>query len=151
MGPRVCVTRMGGNACGSGWSNGFVTFSRTNTLPPGGAMQNGRRRCEMFEFEEANENRALIRIVGIGGAGSNAVNTMISAGLTGVDFIAANTDAQALRVNLAQIKLQLGGALTKGLGAGADPEVGKRATIESEDELRGYLADSDMVFVTAGM
>jgi cell division protein FtsZ len=105
----------------------------------------------MFEFEEANENRALIRIVGIGGAGSNAVNTMISAGLTGVDFIAANTDAQALRVNLAQIKLQLGGALTKGLGAGADPEVGKRATIESEDELRGYLADSDMVFVTAGM
>src|SRR5262245_41613219 len=105
----------------------------------------------MFEFEEASENRALIRIVGIGGAGSNAVNTMISAGLTGVDFLAANTDAQALRVTLAQTKVQLGGALTKGLGAGADPEVGKRATIESEDELRGYLEESDMVFVTAGM
>jgi len=105
----------------------------------------------MFEFEEAGENRALIRIVGIGGAGSNAVNTMISAGLTGVDFIAANTDAQALRVNLAPTKLQLGGALTKGLGAGADPDTGRRATAESEEEMREYLAGSDMVFVTAGM
>jgi cell division protein FtsZ len=105
----------------------------------------------MFEFEEAGDNRALIRIVGIGGAGSNAVNTMISAGLTGVDFISANTDAQALRVNLAPTKLQLGGALTKGLGAGAEPEVGKRATTESEHEIREYLDGSDMVFVTAGM
>jgi cell division protein FtsZ len=105
----------------------------------------------MFEFEEAGENRALIRIVGIGGAGSNAVNTMISAGLMGVDFIAANTDAQALRVNLAPTKMQLGGVSTKGLGAGADPEVGRRATIESENELREYLDGSDMVFVTAGM
>lgn len=105
----------------------------------------------MFEFEEASENRALIRIVGIGGAGSNAVNTMISAGLTGVDFVAANTDAQALRVNMAPIKVQLGGALTKGLGAGADPETGRRATSESEEELREYLMGSDMVFVTAGM
>lgn len=105
----------------------------------------------MFEFEEASENRALIRIIGIGGAGSNAVNTMISAGLTGVDFIAANTDAQALRVNLAPTKVQLGGALTKGLGAGADPETGRRATSESEEELREYLMGSDMVFVTAGM
>lgn len=105
----------------------------------------------MFEFEEASENRALIRIVGIGGAGSNAVNTMISAGLTGVDFVAANTDAQALRVNMAPTKVQLGGALTKGLGAGADPETGRRATSESEEELREYLMGSDMVFVTAGM
>lgn len=105
----------------------------------------------MFEFEEAGENRALIRIVGIGGAGSNAVNTMIAAGLLGVDFVAANTDAQALRVNLAPTKVQLGGPLTKGLGAGADPEVGRRATLESEEELREYLTGSDMVFVTAGM
>jgi len=105
----------------------------------------------MFEFEEAGENRALIRIVGIGGAGCNAVNTMISAGLTGVDFIAANTDAQALRVNLAPTKVQLGGALTKGLGAGADPDTGRRATAESEEEIREYLMGSDMVFVTAGM
>jgi cell division protein FtsZ len=105
----------------------------------------------MFEFEEASENRALIRIVGIGGAGSNAVNTMISAGLTGVDFIAANTDAQALRVNMAPTKAQLGATLTKGLGAGADPETGRRATSESEEEIREYLMGSDMVFVTAGM
>ncbi|MBI3245399.1 MAG: cell division protein FtsZ [Deltaproteobacteria bacterium] len=105
----------------------------------------------MFEFEETNDSRALIRIVGIGGAGCNAINTMISAGLIGVDFIAANTDAQALRVNSASTKIQVGGSLTKGLGAGADPDVGKRATVESEDELRGYLAESDMVFVTAGM
>jgi len=105
----------------------------------------------MFEFEEAGENRALIRIVGIGGAGSNAVNTMISAGLMGVDFIAANTDAQALRINLAPTKVQLGGALTKGLGAGADPDTGRKATDESEDEIREYLTGSDMVFVTAGM
>src|SRR5262249_14448909 len=94
---------------------------------------------------------ALIRIVGIGGAGSNAVNTMIAAGLIGVDFVAANTDAQALRINLAPTKVQLGGALTKGLGAGADPEVGRRATQESENELHEYLLGSDMVFVTAGM
>src|SRR5215475_6146156 len=99
----------------------------------------------MFEFEEAGENRALIRIVGIGGAGSNAVNTMIAAGLVGVDFVAANTDAQALRINLAPTKVQLGGTLTKGLGAGADPEVGRRATQESENELREYLMESDMV------
>jgi cell division protein FtsZ len=105
----------------------------------------------MFEFEEAGENRALIRIVGIGGGGSNAVNTMIAAGLVGVDFIATNTDAQALRVNLAPTKVQLGGTLTKGLGAGADPEVGRRATLESENELREYLLGSDMVFITAGM
>jgi cell division protein FtsZ len=105
----------------------------------------------MFEFEEAGENRALIRIVGIGGAGCNAVNTMITAGLLGVDFIAANTDAQALRANQAPAKMQLGGPLTKGLGAGADPEVGKRATLESEEDLREYLVGSDMVFVTAGM
>jgi cell division protein FtsZ len=76
---------------------------------------------------------------------------MISAGLLGVDFIAANTDAQALRVNLATTKVQLGGPLTKGLGAGADPEVGRRSTLESEEELREYLTGSDMVFVTAGM
>src|SRR5205085_3707909 len=87
----------------------------------------------------------------IGGAGGNAVNTMIAAGLMGADFIAANTDAQALRVNLAQSKVQLGNSLTKGLGAGANPEVGKRSTLESEDELREHLIGADMVFITAGM
>src|SRR5262245_64466651 len=99
----------------------------------------------MIEFVEYNASRAQIRIVGIGGAGGNAVNTMISAGLCGVDFIAANTDAQALRVNLASTKVQLGGDLTKGLGAGANPEIGRRATQETENELREVLVGADMV------
>jgi cell division protein FtsZ len=105
----------------------------------------------MIEFVEHSASRAQIRIVGVGGAGGNAVNTMISAGLCGVDFIAANTDAQALRVNLALTKVQLGGDLTKGLGAGANPEIGRRATQESENELREFLMGADMVFITAGM
>ncbi|MGE0822483.1 MAG: cell division protein FtsZ [Candidatus Binatia bacterium] len=105
----------------------------------------------MIEFVEQNGNKAQIRIVGVGGAGGNAVNTMIASGLAGVDFIAANTDAQALRVNLATTKVQLGGELTKGLGAGANPEIGRRATLESEEEMRELLMGADMVFVTAGL
>ncbi|MGH7964118.1 MAG: cell division protein FtsZ [Candidatus Binatia bacterium] len=105
----------------------------------------------MIQFVEESGNKAQIRIMGIGGAGGNAVNTMIAAGLNGVDFIAANTDAQALRVNLASATVQLGGDLTKGLGAGANPEIGRRATMESEDELREHLIGADMVFITAGM
>ncbi|MSQ47799.1 MAG: cell division protein FtsZ [Deltaproteobacteria bacterium] len=105
----------------------------------------------MIEFVEQNGNKAQIRIVGVGGAGGNAVNTMISSGLSGVDFIVANTDAQALRVNLATIKVQLGGELTKGLGAGANPEIGRRSTLESEEEIRNLLAGADMVFVTGGL
>jgi cell division protein FtsZ len=105
----------------------------------------------MIEFVEQNGNKAQIRIVGVGGAGGNAVNTMIASGLSGVDFIAANTDAQALRVNLAPTKVQLGGELTKGLGAGANPEIGRRSTIESEEEIRELLQGADMVFVTGGM
>jgi cell division protein FtsZ len=96
-------------------------------------------------------NKAQIRIVGVGGAGGNAVNTMISSGLMGVGFIAANTDAQALRVNLSPTKIHLGGELTKGLGAGANPEIGRRSTLESEEEIRDLLAGADMVFVTCGM
>lgn len=105
----------------------------------------------MIEFVENDGDGAQIRIVGIGGAGGNAVNTMISAGLAGVDFIVANTDSQALRMNLAQVKVQLGGDLTKGLGAGANPEIGRRSTIETEDEIREHLLGADMVFITAGM
>jgi cell division protein FtsZ len=102
----------------------------------------------MIEFIENGGSGAQIRIVGIGGGGGNAINTMISAGLSGVNFIAANTDAQALRVNLAPTKVQLG---ANGLGAGANPEVGRRSTMESEEELRHHLVGADMVFVTAGM
>ncbi len=102
----------------------------------------------MIEFIENGGNGAQIRIVGVGGGGGNALNTMISAGLSGASFIAANTDAQALRVNLAPTKVQLG---ANGLGAGANPEVGRRSTMENEEELRHHLAGADMVFVTAGM
>jgi len=102
----------------------------------------------MIEFVENGGSGAQIRIFGVGGGGGNAINTMISSGLSGVSFIAANTDAQALRVNLAPIKVQLG---ANGLGAGANPEVGRRSTLESEEEIRQHLAGADMVFVTAGM
>ena len=105
----------------------------------------------MLEFVENDRDGAQIRIVGIGGAGGNAINTMISAGLVGVDFIVANTDAQALQMNLAPTKIQLGNDLTKGLGAGANPEIGRRSTIESEEEIGGLLQGADMVFITAGM
>jgi len=94
---------------------------------------------------------ARIKVVGVGGGGGNAINTMIAAGLQGVDFITANTDAQALRANLAAVKLQLGQQVTKGLGAGGNPEVGRRAATEDLEQIRECLAGADMVFLTAGM
>lgn len=94
---------------------------------------------------------ACIRVVGVSGGGSNAVNSMIRRGLTGVDFIVANTDAQALASSPAPTKIQLGKQLTRGLGAGADPTVGQRAVEESIEEVREALQGSDMIFVTAGM
>ena len=104
----------------------------------------------MIEFADAS-GAARIKVVGVGGGGGNAVNTMIAAGLPGVDFIAANTDAQALKANLAPIKMQLGEKLTRGLGAGGNPEVGKRAAQEDVERLREYLGEADMIFITAGM
>jgi len=104
----------------------------------------------MIEFVDAS-GAARIKVVGIGGGGGNAVNTMIAAGLPGVDFIAANTDSQALKANLAPIKMQLGEKLTRGLGAGGNPEVGKRAAQEDVERLREYLGEADMIFITAGM
>jgi cell division protein FtsZ len=94
---------------------------------------------------------AKIKVVGVGGGGGNALNTMIEAGLGGVDFIAANTDCQALDRNLAAVKIQLGNQLTKGLGAGANPEMGRKAAVESQERIREALRGADMVFVTAGM
>lgn len=97
------------------------------------------------------EGAALIRVVGVGGGGSNAVNRMIEAGIAGVDFIAVNTDSQALMSSRARQRLHLGERVTRGLGAGGDPEIGSRAAEESLDEIRTMLRGSDMVFVTAGM
>jgi len=101
--------------------------------------------------EVTNELGARIKVVGVGGGGGNALNTMILAGLTGVDFIAANTDCQALQHNRASTKIQLGAQVTKGLGAGANPEIGRQAALEDRDKILNALDGADMVFVTAGM
>ncbi|RZD14948.1 MAG: cell division protein FtsZ [Candidatus Acidulodesulfobacterium ferriphilum] len=105
----------------------------------------------MLEFVENNELSATIKVVGVGGGGSNAVNTMIKSGLSGAEFIVANTDAQALKASVSNIKIQLGEKITKGLGAGADPEIGKQSAIEDRDRIREILNGSDMVFITAGL
>jgi cell division protein FtsZ len=105
----------------------------------------------MLEFADDEVLGPKIKVVGVGGGGGNAVNTMIEAGIQGVDFIAANTDGQVLETNLAPIKVQIGKGLTKGLGAGANPEIGAAAAIEDAARLAEVLSGADMVFVTAGM
>ena len=105
----------------------------------------------MFEIEQAAHLGAKIKVVGVGGSGCNAVNTMIRMGLTGVEFITANTDRQALEASLAQVKIPIGQELTKGLGAGANPEVGRKAALEDYAKIAEVLTGADMVFVTAGM
>ncbi len=105
----------------------------------------------MFELEESANFGANIKVIGVGGGGGNAVQTMIEGGLSGVEFFVANTDKQALHANKAEGKIQLGRELTKGLGAGANPEIGRRAAIESYNDVVAALEGSDMVFVTAGM
>ena len=105
----------------------------------------------LFEIEEDLGQVAKIKVIGIGGGGCNAVNTMIASRLEGVEFIVANTDLQALGNSLASTKLQLGARLTKGLGAGANPETGRNATIEDADKLRDELSGADMIFITAGL
>ncbi|MAQ14893.1 MAG: cell division protein FtsZ [Sandaracinus sp.] len=104
-----------------------------------------------IELMEDNALGARIKVVGVGGSGGNALNTMISSGLEGVEFIAANTDAQALEGNLAPTRIQLGPTLTKGLGAGGSPDVGRKAALEDVQRIAESLAGADMVFVTAGM
>jgi len=104
-----------------------------------------------IELEVPSSRGAKIRVVGVGGGGGNAVNSMIDKGLVGVDFVAINTDVQALERNKANHKLQIGKNLTRGLGAGADPEIGYRAVEEDRDEIAQALAGCDMVFITAGM
>ncbi|MCK4389493.1 MAG: cell division protein FtsZ [Desulfobacterales bacterium] len=104
----------------------------------------------MFSFVE-NENAAKIKVIGVGGAGGNAVNNMIESKLQGVKFISANTDLQALEVSRAPVKMQIGEKLTEGLGAGADPEIGRQAALESIDAIRSAVEKSHMVFITAGL
>jgi len=103
----------------------------------------------MFTYVE-NDKTAKIKVIGVGGAGGNAINNMIAGKLQGVKFICANTDAQALEVSKAEIKLQLGEKLTEGLGAGANPNIGRDAALENRDAIRKSLENSHMVFITAG-
>jgi cell division protein FtsZ len=105
----------------------------------------------LFEIEDHTPQIAKIKIIGVGGGGCNAINTMISSNLEGVEFIAANTDLQALGNALATTKIQLGADLTKGLGAGANPDIGRDATLEDAEKIREELAGADMIFITAGL
>ena len=105
----------------------------------------------LFEFDELASQRARIKVLGIGGAGGNAINRMITSGMDGVEFIAINTDAQDLGSNPAETKLQIGKDLTKGLGAGAKPEIGRKAIMHDKDAVASLVAGADLVFVTAGM
>ena len=105
----------------------------------------------MLQFETNLDKSAVIKVIGVGGGGCNAVNRMVDAGLKGVDFIAVNTDRQALNRCLSETKIQIGEKLTRGLGAGANPEIGQRAAEETLDEITALLEGADMVFITAGM
>jgi cell division protein FtsZ len=105
----------------------------------------------MFQFDESIDQSAKIKVIGVGGGGGNAVNTMISCNVQGVDFIVANTDVQALRMSKAPTKIQIGSALTKGLGAGANPDMGKEAALEDRERLAEALKGADMIFVAAGL
>jgi cell division protein FtsZ len=105
----------------------------------------------MFEIEEVKGQTAKIRVIGVGGAGGNAINNMIASNLHGVEFVAINTDMQALETNLAPAKIQIGANLTRGLGAGSNPQIGRDAALEDTAAIAEYLEGSDMVFITAGM
>jgi cell division protein FtsZ len=106
---------------------------------------------DLLAFEDTAQQRATIKVIGVGGGGGNAINTMIESNMSGVEFIAANTDAQALQYNRAMLKVQLGAEVTRGLGCGANPDRGRASALEARDRLREILEGTDMVFVTAGM
>ncbi|MEA4815609.1 MAG: cell division protein FtsZ [Lachnospiraceae bacterium] len=105
----------------------------------------------MLEFDMTQSNIATIKVIGVGGGGNNAINRMIEDNVDGVDFVSINTDAQALSSSKAPVKIQIGEKLTKGLGAGGNPEIGEKSADETKDEIAGILRGSDMVFITAGM
>ncbi|MDA3884809.1 MAG: cell division protein FtsZ, partial [Candidatus Delongbacteria bacterium] len=105
----------------------------------------------MFEFDNEIKGSAKIKVLGVGGGGCNALDSMIDFGVKGVEFIALNTDAQALEKSKADIRIQIGNETTKGLGAGADPDIGKKAMEESREKVTNILSDADMVFIAAGM
>ena len=105
----------------------------------------------MFELMDNYESEAVIKVIGVGGGGGNAVQHMVKESIEGVQFIAANTDAQALRNHTADVTIQLGQDITKGLGAGANPEVGRQSAEEDRENIKVHLEGADMVFIAAGM
>ena len=126
--------------------------NRNKNQEPVNLLELGPEGADDFlEFEESASQMATIKVIGVGGGGGNALNTMMRYGLKGVEFIAANTDAQALKHNLAPTKIQLGAEVTRGLGCGANPDRGRASALEARERLREVLEGADMVFVTAGM
>src|SRR5206468_672823 len=115
------------------------------------ADMNNRENGIRISFNDDTRNDAKIKVIGVGGGGGNAVNRMIDAGMEGIEFVVANTDLQALRMSRAPVKIQLGVKLTTGLGAGANPEVGRKAALEDSEKIIEALEGADMVFVTAGL
>src|SRR6202140_5255821 len=105
----------------------------------------------MFELMDAYSQSAVIKVIGVGGGGGNAVSHMVSSGIEGVDFICVNTDAQALKASKIKTSLQIGCKITKGLGAGADPEIGRQAAMEDRDRIVEVIDGGDMLFITAGL
>ena len=105
----------------------------------------------MFDLMDAHSQNAIIKVIGVGGGGGNAVAHMVHAGIDGVDFICANTDAQALNSARVRTALQIGCNITKGLGAGADPDVGRQAAMEDRDRIQEVIEGADMLFITSGM
>ncbi|MDP2167234.1 MAG: cell division protein FtsZ, partial [Thermodesulfovibrionales bacterium] len=105
----------------------------------------------MFELEEIRGQAARIKVIGVGGAGGNVINNMIASNIRGVDFIAVNTDSQVLDASIAPCKVHIGGSVTRGLGAGSKPELGRQAALEDKIRIAEVLEGADMVFITAGM
>jgi cell division protein FtsZ len=130
---------------------GAVTVTMEDTTMLSDQSNPGQRLIEFAESEAPNDQVARIKVVGVGGAGGNAVNRMIQEGMTGVEFIVCNTDLQSLRSSRASVKIQLGENLTRGLGAGGDPGVGRQAALDDVDRILDALEGANMVFVTAGL
>lgn len=164
MGGEIMATKRSsksrGAGAGSSGASGSGSFQGSGRVQGGsGESRDGSGQPDLLEgegqdlltFEEETSHRAVIKVVGVGGGGGNALNNMVVSGLQGVEFIAANTDAQALQHAHAPIKLQLGGEITRGLGCGADPDKGRSSALEVRDRLRELFHGTDMVFVTAGL
>jgi cell division protein FtsZ len=129
----------------------MITIDDGGSSGGGGGRKPRRRKALKVSLEEPSPQAAVIKVVGVGGGGGNAVNRMIATGVKGVEFMAANSDCQALQANQSSVKLQLGNKLTKGLGAGGNPEIGRSAALEDTEKIVESLSSADMVFVTAGL